>query len=165
MMKPQILEEYLNLPYHSEIIHDPDPDNPGWIAHVRELPGCITQADRFDELEEMIIDAMRGWLEIAILDGTPIPLPQVAEEYSGKFVVRIPRQLHRQLAEEAERQNVSLNLYVNYALALVAGGLISEQPEPLSASSLYHLSSTQPHQVREKDLSKQESKKELSDPN
>ena len=159
-MYTMTIDEYLSLPYHIEMIRDTDPDNPGWVAQVRELPGCITQADNFAELEEMIRDAMRGWFEIAIQDGIPIPLPQEDVEYSGKFVIRVPRQLHRQLAEEAGRQNVSLNQYVNYALTLVVGGLGSEPPEPLNAGSLYTLHTTQPHQVREKNPVRVKSKKE-----
>jgi len=149
-MKPQTIEDYLSLPYHIEMIRETDPENPGWVAYVRELPGCLTQADNFPELEEMIMDAMRGWLEIALQDGIPIPLPQSDEQYSGKFVIRLPRQLHRQLAEEAERQNVSLNQYINYALAIVIGRMGSDLPEPLDPDSLYRLRSTQPHQVRDK---------------
>ena len=161
-MNPLTIDEYLRLPYHIEIIRETDPEDAGWVAQVRELPGCITQADNFDELEEMIRDAMRGWFEIAIQDGLPIPLPQADVEYSGKFVIRVPRQLHRQLAEEAERQNVSLNQYVNYALALVVGGLGSELPEPLKADSLYQLNAELPHQVREKSSSEAQTEKRIS---
>jgi len=149
-MKPQTIEDYLSLPYHIEIIRETDPENIGWVAFVRELPGCITQADNFPELEEMITDAMRGWLEIALQDDIPIPLPHSDEQYSGKFVIRLPRQLHRQLAEEAERQNVSLNQYINYALSLVIGCVASNLPVPISSESVYRLRSTQSHQVRDK---------------
>ena len=164
-MNLMTIEEYLRLPYHIEIIRETDPEDAGWGAQVRELPGCITQADNFEELEEMIQDAMRGWFEIAIQDGIPIPLPQADIEYSGKFVIRVPRQLHRQLAEEAERQNVSLNQYVNYALALVVGGLESELPKPLKADSLYQLNAEQPHQVREKSPARLKPKKNLNEAN
>lgn len=41
-------------------------------------------------------------------------------EASGKFVVRIPRALHAQLAAEAATQGVSLNQLV---VALLAGGI------------------------------------------
>lgn len=111
------LDEYLKLPYHIEIIRDEDEENPGWVARVIELPGCITQGDTFEELGEMIEDAMRGWIGVALEDGIPIPEPAPDEDYSGKFVVRLPRSLHRQLAETAEREGVSLNQFVNVALA------------------------------------------------
>lgn len=157
-MIPNTIDGYLSLPYHIEIVRETDPEASGWVAWVRELPGCITQADSFEELEEMIMDAMRGWFELATQDGIPIPAPQPEEQYSGKFVVRLPRQLHRQLAEEAERQNVSLNQYVNYALAITIGSFRTEMPEPLNPDSLYRLKSTLPHLVREKSQSRLKSK-------
>lgn len=38
-------------------------------------------------------------------------------EYSGKLLVRIPKELHRQLAEAAKENGVSLNQYALYKLA------------------------------------------------
>lgn len=111
------IDEYLKLPYHIEIIRDEDEENPGWVARVIELPGCITQGDTFEELGEMIEDAMRGWIGVALENGIPVPEPAPDEDYSGKFVVRLPRSLHRQLAETAAREGVSLNQFVNVALA------------------------------------------------
>jgi len=116
-MNTRSIEEYLQLPYTIEIIRETLPENPGWIARVVELPGCLTQADNFEELEAMLLDAMRLWLEVAIEDHLPIPEPQPSETHSGKFVVRVPRSLHRQLAETAIREGVSLNAYCNYALS------------------------------------------------
>ncbi len=116
-MTAKTVEDYLDLPYHIEVIRDNDEENPGWVARVIELPGCITQGDTFDELGEMVEDAMRGWIGVALEDGIPIPEPAPDEEYSGKFVVRLPRSLHRQLAETASREGVSLNQFVNVALA------------------------------------------------
>jgi antitoxin HicB len=116
-MNSRTVEDYLKLPYHIEIIYDNDEENPGWVARVKELPGCITQGETFEELGEMIEDAMRGWIGVALEDGISIPEPAPDEDYSGKFVVRLPRSLHRQLAETAEQEGVSLNQLVNVALA------------------------------------------------
>jgi len=116
-MADKTVEDYLKLPYHIEIIREADEENPGWVARVIELPGCITQGDTFEELGEMIDDAMRGWIGVALEDGIPVPEPAPDEDYSGKFVVRLPRSLHRQLAETAEREGVSLNQFINVALA------------------------------------------------
>lgn len=115
------ISEYLKLPYTIKISYDNDPENPGWVAQVAELPGCLTQADTFEELGAMVQDAMRNWLAAALALGHPIPEPVTDEEYSGKFVVRLPRSLHRQLAETAEREGVSLNQLVNVALAQMVG--------------------------------------------
>ena len=39
------------------------------------------------------------------------------DRYSGKFVVRVPKSLHRSLAAAAEREGVSLNQYALYKLS------------------------------------------------
>jgi antitoxin HicB len=115
------VEYYLKLPYTIEIIHDEGEEYSGWFAKVVELPGCMTQADTLDELEEMIQDAMRAWIETALEDGYPIPEPRTEESYSGKFVVRVPKSLHRDLVDAAEREGVSLNTFVNTALSRIIG--------------------------------------------
>lgn len=87
------VEDYLKLPYTIEVIRDESDGYTGWFAKVRELPGCMTQADTFDELGAMIEDAKRAWIESALEDGAEIPLPRKMEDYSGKFVVRVPKSL------------------------------------------------------------------------
>ena len=47
----------------------------------------------------------------------PIPEPLAAKPYSGKFVVRVPPDLHRELAIEAQEAHISLNRYVSNKLA------------------------------------------------
>ena len=84
----------------------------------------MNQGDTPEEALEAILDAMQGWLEIALEKGNPIPEPRPEEDYSGKFVVRVPKSLHRKLVEEAEKEGVSLNQYINVTLAgLVAGNM------------------------------------------
>jgi hypothetical protein len=39
------------------------------------------------------------------------------DDYSGKFTVRLPRSLHQALVDRAEREGVSLNLFVTNALS------------------------------------------------
>lgn len=44
-------------------------------------------------------------------------------DYSGKFTVRLPRSLHQALVDRAEKEGVSLNLFVTNALSrTVASG-------------------------------------------
>ena len=124
---------YLSLPYTIEIIRDKDEENPGWVAKVVELPGCLTQADTFEELGLMIEDAKRSWIEVALEEGIPIPEPH-AEEYSGKFVVRVPKSLHRELAEAAKRENVSLNAFITTVLSKAVGQSASIYQTPSTGS-------------------------------
>lgn len=107
------IEYYMNLPY--QIIIKPSLDG-GYVAYIPELEGCITQGETLYELAEMIEDAKLCWLESALEDGVVIPEPDT-EEYSGKFNVRIPKSLHKELVVKAKEEKVSLNQTVTYLLA------------------------------------------------
>ena len=117
MSEQKDLNTYLNLPYSVRIY--PEVDGSGYTAEIPDLPGCITCADTLAEVWELIEDAKRGWLELALADGDPIPMPAppIEEQPSGKFTVRVPRSLHRKLSEEARREGVSLNQFVTVTLA------------------------------------------------
>jgi antitoxin HicB len=121
-MTEKDLAYYMGLPYPVRIY--PEPDGSGYTAEIPDLPGCITCADTLPELWEMIEDAKRTWLEGSLAEGLPIPepaLPLADEELSGKFTVRVPRSLHRKLIEQAQREGVSLNQFINAALAETVG--------------------------------------------
>ena len=112
------LNYYLELPYTIELKPDPEA---GWFVRVKELPGCMSQGDTAEEALEMIRDAMQLWLEVSLEQAMPIPEPAPEEEYSGKFVLRVPKSLHRELVEQAEQEGVSLNTYCLTVLAKAVG--------------------------------------------
>lgn len=120
------IEYYMGLPYTIQLT--PEPEG-GWFVSVKELPGCMTEGETPEEALEMIRDAMCGWLQASLDDGDAIPEPREAESYSGKFVVRVPRSLHRQLVETADEQGVSLNQLINVSLAQNVG----QQAKPAQA--------------------------------
>lgn len=122
------LEYYLGLPYTIELRNFP---REGCFARVKELAGCLSQGDTVDEAVANIQEAMQLWLEVSLDHGDPIPEPRAEEEYSGKFVVRVPRSLHRDLVEAANQDGVSLNQYINVALAQVMGGARSTEARSL----------------------------------
>ena len=109
---------YLSLPYTIEIVRT---DESTWFARVVELPGCITEGDSPEDAAAMIRDAMAAWIEVALEDGQIVPEPKPADDYSGKFVVRVPKSLHRDLVETAAREGVSLNQYIGAELARAVG--------------------------------------------
>jgi antitoxin HicB len=109
-------EDYLSLPYTIEVTRDEGDYVAGWFARVVELPGCMTQADSFVELDEMIKDAMTTWIASALEDGQPIPLPQTDEANLGRLSVKIPKSLHQELLELAVQEGVNLNTLVNVSL-------------------------------------------------
>jgi len=112
-MNSKDLNYYMTLPY--KIVIEPDV-NGGMVVHVPELPGCISQGDNLEDAYKMIEDAKRVWIESALEDGAVIPEP-ANEDFSGKFVVRVPKSLHKILTEQAKEEGVSLNQYINYKLA------------------------------------------------
>ncbi len=52
-------------------------------------------------------------------NGEPVPEPLAVKKYSGRFMVRIPPDLHRQLALEAAESGVSLNRLASDKLSRV----------------------------------------------
>ena len=108
------LEDYLALESPFDVIADPEG---GYVIKFPDLPGCLTQVDDIAEVGPMADEIRQLWIETAYETGCAIPLPSVPEEYSGKFVVRIPKSLHRVLSEGARRDGVSLNQYVVALLA------------------------------------------------
>ena len=118
---------YLSLPYRVELI--PDLEEGGYAVSIPDLPGCISQGDTVEEAMEMIRDAQRGWLTVALEHGDPVPMPRAPDGYSGKFNVRVPRRLHRALSEAAEAEGVSLNLFVATALAGAVGRPAPREPQ------------------------------------
>ena len=117
-MNEESLDYYLSLPYTIEMVRE---DETTWFARVLELPGCMTEGDSPEDAAAMIRDAMAGWLELALEDGKPIPKPRSNEEFRGKFVVRVPKSLHRDLVDAAAREAVSLNQYIATELARSVG--------------------------------------------
>lgn len=95
-------------------------EDEGYVANVPDLPGCSawgeTEADAIREAH----DAISAWLEAAQAAGRAIPEatpPQDDAGYSGRFLVRLPRRLHADLARNAKREGVSLNQYLLFLLA------------------------------------------------
>ena len=109
------IDDYLNLPYRLEIV--PDLDEGGYAASYPELPGCITVGETLESAVENAKDAKKAWLEAAIEENIEIPVPDSLESYSGQFKLRIPKSLHRSLAEHSKLERVSMNQYCVYLLS------------------------------------------------
>jgi len=54
-------------------------------------------------------------------NGETVPEPFAAKKYSGRFMVRVPPELHRQLALEAAEAGVSLNRLASDKLSRTRG--------------------------------------------
>src|SRR5690349_8113369 len=69
-------------------------------------------------------------------NGEAVPEPLASKTYSGKFIVRVPPELHRRLVIEAAEAQVSLNLLVSHRLSITAAdfGLAGAAPKPQPAT-------------------------------
>ena len=108
------LDDHLNTAYGFEVLPEP---GGSFFVRFPDLPGCFTEAASAAEIAEMAEDARRLWIQVEYEQGHGIPPPAQAAGYSGKFNLRLPRSLHRSLAEGARRDGVSLNQYVVALLA------------------------------------------------
>jgi predicted RNase H-like HicB family nuclease len=91
----------------------------GFIATAPDLPGCSAFGETQQEALAELQDAIVAWIEAARAAGNPIPEPSDPArdaEYSGKLLLRMPRDLHARLARLAKSETVSLNHYVVYLL-------------------------------------------------
>ena len=89
-----------------------------WTVVAPDLPGMVAASRSVTAAMRLVPEAIDAWLERAVDDGLPIPAPsREQDEYSGRFVLRIAKGLHRRLANAAELQGVSLNSYCSTLLA------------------------------------------------
>lgn len=109
------LNEYLKMPYRMEVVEDPEEG--GFVVSYPDLPGCVTCGETMESAIANAKDAKRAWLEAALEDGIKIPEPDSLSDYSGQFKLRLPRSLHRSLAEHSQREGISMNQYCVYLLA------------------------------------------------
>jgi predicted RNase H-like HicB family nuclease len=125
--EPKTLQYFQGLEYPFNVYVDPDIG--GYVIEFPDLPGCMTQVDDLPELPEMAEEARRLWLTTAYNQGFEIPPPSYPETYSGKFNLRLPKSLHRRLAETAVVEGVSLNQFV---MALLSEALATRQARTAS---------------------------------
>ena len=124
------LEYYLGLEYSFNAIADPDG---GYVVVFPDLPGCMTQGDTLDEVRHMAEEARMLWIESEYdTDPDGIPMPSYPADCSGKVSLRLPKSLHRSLAESAEAEGVSLNEYA--AMLLAQGDARNRRGRQKSAS-------------------------------
>jgi antitoxin HicB len=74
-LDPEVLD-YICLPYHILIERDCTDNQWGWVGSVKELPGCLSQAEGLAEIGPMMFDAMYAWIAAAMDDGQTIPMPE-----------------------------------------------------------------------------------------
>ena len=110
------LEDYLKLPYTYVIKKVKDETGEYYAGYIEEIYEAKTVGDTRDELYENLRECLILGVEERLKDGEEVPVP-AASDYSGKFMLRIPKSLHKYLAESAKNEGVSLNQYALYKLS------------------------------------------------
>ena len=109
------VDYYMGLPYKMEIIADTEEG--GFVASFPDLPGCLTCGETIEEVAKNADDAKKAWLEAAIDEHIDIKEPSEQIYYSGQFKLRLPKTLHKMLAEQAKKEGISMNQYCIYLLS------------------------------------------------
>lgn len=115
----------MNAPFPYRVLVAWSEPDESYVARYPALPGCGGDG----ETEAAAVSAAResadAVLEVMRLHGDRLPQPDAhlaSEEYSGQFRLRIPKSLHRELAERAEVEGVSLNHFISTVLASALSG-------------------------------------------
>ena len=112
------VDDYLKQPYARILIPEADGT---FSAEVLELPGCYAEGETADEAYRNLEAAAKSWIAVELARGQNIPPPSANHGYSGRIVLRLPRDLHRLAARKAQRDGVSLNQCLVTAVAAWVG--------------------------------------------
>lgn len=115
------LKYYMNLKYPTQLTEIPAEDGGGYLIEIPLLKGCVSDGETITEALKNIEEAKEEWFAYMLENNLSIPEPADISKYSGKFVVRIPKSLHKTISEQSRMEGLSLNQYVANSLAYVAG--------------------------------------------
>ena len=88
-----------------------------FLGLCSEFPSLSWFAETSEKTLKGIHSVVKECIEDMLENGEEVPLPISSRNYSGKFMVRIPPEVHRHLALEAIEAGVSLNRIASAKLA------------------------------------------------
>jgi antitoxin HicB len=95
-------------------------DGGGYLVAFPDFAECISDGETIEEAIENGRDALKATVAALKAKKLPVPAPNSGGVASGKFVARVPKTVHAQLATRAKAEGVSLNTLV---LTFIAQGL------------------------------------------
>ena len=95
-------------------------DGGGYLISFPDFAECISDGESVEEAIENGRDALKATIAALKARKLPVPAPNSGGVASGKFVARVPKTVHAQLATRAKAEGVSLNTLV---LTFIAQGL------------------------------------------
>jgi len=99
-----------------------------WSEEDCEYAGLCAEFPSLSWLAETPEEALKGIRGVVaeVVDdlkrnSEPVPEPLATKQYTGKFMVRVPPEIHRQLVIQAAESRVSLNRLVSARLSKPEG--------------------------------------------
>ena len=110
-------------------------EDEGYIAVAPDLPGSSAFGETEQEALAELDHVIPSWISAAEKAGNPVPAPSrpADEAFSGKFALRLPKSLHKHLAQGAKRDGVSLNQHIVHLLT--AASTLASVEEAARASA------------------------------
>jgi len=97
-----------------------------FVARVIEFPYLSGYGKTPEEAYGIVVDAIKTLSEAKA--SLPNPLPEI-NEFSGRISLRIPKSLHRKLANFAEIEGVSINQFLGNLLSWASENYYKKLPE------------------------------------
>jgi antitoxin HicB len=113
--------------YPFEIRPLSEEDGGGFLVSFPDLAECISDGETIEEALANGHDALKATIAALKAKKLSVPSPNSGGVASGKFVARVPKTVHAQLATRAKAEGVSLNTLV---LTFIAQGLGSTTTKP-----------------------------------
>jgi antitoxin HicB len=98
----------------------------GFLISYPDFAECISDGETVEEAMENGRDALKATVAALKAKKLAVPSPNSGGVASGKFVARVPKTVHAQLATRARAEGVSLNALVLTFIAQGLGGSGSE---------------------------------------
>ena len=95
-------------------------DGGGYLVSFPDFAECISDGETIEEAIANGRDALKATVAALKARKLPVPAPNSGGVASGRFVARVPKTVHAQLATRAKAEGVSLNALV---LTFIAQGL------------------------------------------
>lgn len=97
-------------------------DGGGFLIEFPDLPGCMADGETIEQTISEGKKALNAWIETAkhLKRDIPEPNSYLAENFSGKYLQRLPKSLHAELSKKADYEGISIN---SLALSYIAKGL------------------------------------------
>lgn len=97
-------------------------------ATVRELPDVAVYEDTYAAAYDVVCDVIRNLYEQAKEQKRNFPAPFADDSnFTGRVTLRMPKNLHRQIATVSRAEGVSLNHLITTALATYVGTLMTQK--------------------------------------